>query len=164
MDELVAVGKLHSVYGVKGNIKFELFLDLYLPPEIYIKTEKGELVKAQIQTVDKKKGLIKFFGYDTPEKSKQLSNSYIYIDRNYLPKLGEDEYFIFELIDSVVVYEGREVGKVKKVDDRLPQTQLIIECNDGKVRYLPFVDKFIKKVDRQGKEISISPPEGWFEL
>lgn len=163
MEELVAVGKVHGTFGVKGNLKFELFLDLRLPEEIFLKRDDS-LINLKIQTVDRKKGLIKFYGYDNLEKAKELKNSIIYIPKNYLPKLKEDEYFIFELIDSDVYVSNKKIGKIKQVDDRLTQVNLVINCEDGKDRYLPFINQFIEKFDRDEKKIYIKPPEGWFEL
>ncbi|MCX7759752.1 MAG: ribosome maturation factor RimM [Hydrogenothermaceae bacterium] len=164
MEDLVAVGKLHGIHGVKGNIKFELFTDVKLPPEIYVKTPTGEMLKLKIQTIDRKKWLIKFFDYDTPEKSKELSQSLIYISKEYLPALGQDEYYIFELIGSEVFEDDKKIGKVEKVDDRLSQALLIIKCEDGKIRHLPFVNQFVEKVDTQNHRIYVKLPEGWFEL
>lgn len=163
MEELVAVGKVHGTFGVKGNLKFELFLELRLPQEVYLKTNQG-MVNLKIQTIDRKKGLIKFYGYDTLEKAKELRNSLIYIPQAYLPQLEEDEYFVFELVDSQVYMDDRRVGRIKDIDDRLTQVNLIITCEDGKERYLPFINQFVEKFDRQHKKLYIKPPEGWFEL
>lgn len=163
MEEVVAVGRIYGTFGVKGNLKFELFLDIKLPEDIYIKT-KDRLLKVKIQTIDRKKSLIKFYEYDDIEKAKELRNSLIYIPKNLLPKLQEDEYFVFELVDSQVYIDDKIIGIVKDIDDRLIQAHLIIKCSDGKERYLPFLNQFIDKVDRENRKIYIKPPEGWFEI
>ncbi|MEZ0323063.1 MAG: ribosome maturation factor RimM [Hydrogenothermaceae bacterium] len=164
MEDLVAVGKLHKVHGVKGNIRFELFIDVKLPEYVYLKTLAGEMLKLKIEMIDRKKWLIKFFDYDVPEKSKELSQSLIYISKKHLPTLEKNEYYIFELIDSEVFEDDRKIGKVEKVDDRLSQVLLIIKCEDGKTRHLPFVSQFVEKVDTQNHRIYVKLPEGWFEL
>lgn len=163
MEELVAVGQVYGTFGVKGNLKFELFLNLKLPQEIYLKNQNN-LINLKIQTIDRKKGLIKFYGYDTMEKAKELRNSIIYVPKTYLPKLDEGEYFVFELVDSEVYISDRKIGKVKDVDDRLTDANLIITCDDGKDRYLPFITQFVDKFDREEKKLYINPPEGWLEL
>lgn len=163
MEDLVAVGKVYSTFGVSGNLKFELFLEVHLPEDVYIKS-KDKLIHLKIQTVDRKKGLIKFRGYDTLEVAKELSNSLIYISKELLPEIGEDEYFVFELVESEVFVGEKKIGRVIKVDDRLPQVNLIIQCEDSRERYLPFINQFVEKVDRKEKKIYIKPPEGWFEL
>lgn len=163
MEELVAVGKVYGTFGVKGNLKFELFLDIRLPEDIYLKNN-NHTIKLKIQTIDRKKRLIKFYGYDNLEKAKELRNSVIYIPKALLPKPPKDEYFIFELIDSQVYVDNNFVGFVKDVDDRSTQVNLIIKCEDGKERYLPFISQFVEKVDRDEKKIYIKPPEGWFEI
>lgn len=163
MEELVAVGKVHSTFGVDGNLKVELFLDIYLPEDVFLKI-RDSFLPLKVQAIDRKKGTIKFKYYDTLEKAKELSNSLIYIPKTFLPATDEDEYFVFELVDSEVFQGERRVGKIVKVDDRLPQASLVIACEDGKERYLPFIEQFVGEVDRKGRRVYINPPEGWFEL
>ncbi|WP_297888496.1 ribosome maturation factor RimM [Sulfurihydrogenibium sp.] len=164
-DKVVA-GKIHSTHGVKGNLKLELYHEkIKLPEVIYIEDEEtGKLKPVDIEFIDRKKNLIKFKGYDTPEKAKELSQKLIYIDENLLPKLNKDEFYVFELEGCEVYFNEKYIGKVEKVDDRLPQVYLIIKCSDDKIRYLPFIKQFVKDVDTEKKKITITPPEGWFSL
>ncbi|MCX7739026.1 MAG: ribosome maturation factor RimM [Hydrogenothermaceae bacterium] len=163
MEEFVAVGKVYSTFGVDGNLKVELFLDIYLPEDVFLKI-KDSFLSLKVQAMNRKKGTIKFKNYDSLEKAKELSNSLIYIPKTFLPATDENEYFVFELIDSEVFQEKRKIGKIVKVDDRLPQASLVIACEDGKERYLPFIKQFVGEVDREGRKVYINPPEGWFEL
>jgi 16S rRNA processing protein RimM len=164
-DKVVA-GKIHSTHGVKGNLKLELYHEkIRLPDTVYIEDEEtGELKPIHIEFIDRNKKLIKFKGYDTPEKAKEITQKLIYIDKELLPKLGKDEFYIFDIEGCSVYFNDKIVGKVEKVDDRLPQVYLIIKCTDDKVRYLPFISQFVKDVDVENKKISITPPEGWFSL
>jgi 16S rRNA processing protein RimM len=163
--DLIAIGKIHAVYGVKGNLKFEIFIkNFYLPEEIYIKDEENELQPLNIETVDRKKGLIKFKNYDTPEKAKEISHKLIYIPEELLPKLGEDEFYEFQLIGMDIYYNDKLIGKVEKIDDRLSQAYLIIKCTDEKTRHLPFINEFVKDVKVEENKMQITPQEGWFSL
>jgi len=163
--DLIAIGKIHGTHGVKGNLKFEIFVkNFYLPEEIYIKDEENELQPLNIETVDRKKGLIKFKNYDTPEKAKEISHKLIYVPEELLPKLGEDEFYEFQLIGMDVYYNDKLIGKVEKIDDRLSQAYLIIKCTDEKTRHLPFINEFVKDVKVEENKMQITPPEGWFGL
>jgi 16S rRNA processing protein RimM len=166
MKGKVVAGKIHGTHGVKGNLKLELYHEkIRLPDTIYIQNEEtGDLKPLQIEFIDRVKKLIKFKGYDTPEKAKEISQKLIYIDENLLPKLDKDEFYIFQLEECDVYFKDKLIGRVEKVDDRLPQVYLIIKCVDNKVRYLPFINQFIKDVNVEDKKINITPPEGWFSL
>ncbi|WP_028950759.1 ribosome maturation factor RimM [Sulfurihydrogenibium subterraneum] len=165
-ENMVVAGKLHSTHGVKGNLKLELFHEkIRLPNIVYIEDEETkELVPLEIEFIDRVKKLIMFKGYDTPEKAKEISQKLIYIPQENLPKLNENEYYIFQLEGCEVIFKDKVVGKVEKVDDRLPQIYLIIKCTDDKTRYLPFINQFVENVDIENKKITVTPPEGWFTL
>lgn len=162
----VVAGKIHSTHGVKGNLKLELYHEkIRLPEIIYVEDEEtGELKPLEIEFIDRNKNLIKFKGYDTPEKAKEISQKLIYIEEEFLPKLSKDEFYIFQLEGCNVYLKDKIIGKVEKVDDRLPQVYLIIRCTDDKIRYLPFINQFVKDIDVENKKITITPPEGWFSL
>lgn len=61
-------------------------------------------------------------------------------------------------------FNGKIVGKIEKIDDRLSTAYLLIRCTDDKVRHLPFISEFVKEVDIDKQKILITPPEGWFSL
>lgn len=63
-----------------------------------------------------------------------------------------------------VIFNGKVIGKIIKVDDRLPTAYLIIKCVDDKVRHLPFIKEFVKEVDTEGRKVVVDLPEGWFSL
>ncbi len=164
-SDKVIIGKLHSTHGVKGNLKLEIFLKgFYLPKEIYIKDEEGNFIPLEIESIDRVKNLIKIKGYDTLEKAKEISQKFIYIPQDLLPKLDKDEYYEFQLLGLDVYFNGKLIGKIEKIDDRLSQVYLLIRCVDNKVRHLPFINNFIKSVNIKEGNIEISPPEGWFSL
>lgn len=165
MEELVIGGKIHGTHGVKGNLKIEFFNPrLRLPETIYIKDEKGNFIPLEIEYIDRRKNLIKFKGYDDLDKAKKIKQKYFYIPKSIVPKPSKNEYYEFQLLDSDVIFNGKNIGKIIKIDDRLSTAYLIIKCSDDKVRYLPFISQFVKDVDIENKKVEISPPEGWFSL
>ncbi len=163
--ELVIGGKIHGTHGVKGDLKVEVYPPNFkLPLKIYIKDENGDFKPLEIEAYSKRKGLIKFKNYDDLEKAKNLKHRYFYIYREQLPELEDDEYYIFQLIDKDVYFNEKFIGKVLNIDDRLSYAQLIIKCADGKVRYLPFINQFVKEVDEKNNRIIVDLPNGWLTL
>ncbi len=163
--ELVIVGKLYRTFGVKGDLRFEIFPpDLKIPQIFYIKDEKRGFIPITVDSVNQKKGLIRFKEFPTRELAKKITNKYLYLEKEKLPKLKEDEYYVYEIVNLDVYVDNKKVGKVIKVDDRLPDALLIIKDEEGKVRHLPFINEFVKEVNLKEGFIRITPPEGWFEL
>ncbi|WP_338046125.1 ribosome maturation factor RimM [Persephonella atlantica] len=164
-EEMVIAGKIHGTHGVRGDLKIEVFPPNFkLPPVIYIKDKKGNFLPLEVEAYSKKKGLIRFKGYDDLDKAKKIKHRYFYVEISKLPQLGKDTFYEYQILDADVIYNGKVIGKVVKIDDRLSTAYLIIKCTDEKTRHLPFIKEFVKEVDIENKKVYIQPPEGWFSL
>ncbi|GAB4019500.1 MAG: hypothetical protein Fur0010_21540 [Bdellovibrio sp.] len=83
----------------------------------------------------------------------------IYIDRKFLPKLEEGEYYLQDLMNLTVVdvESDNEVGKIRNLLDNGVQTILEVR---GKMNFeIPLVDAFVKKVDFEHNKIYILLPD-----
>ncbi len=163
--ELVVVGKLYRTFGVRGDLRFEIFPpNLEIPEKFYIKDQKKGFIPITVESVSEKRGLIRFKEFDTREKAKKITNKYLYLEKEKLPELEEDEYYVYQLIGLDVYMDDKKIGSVIKVDDRLPDVLFIIRDSEGKIRHLPFIKEFVKEVDLENGRVIITPPEGWLEL
>ena len=163
--ELIIAGKLHKTHGLHGDLKIEVYPPKFkLPEKIYIKDEEGNFKELKVEAYSKRKGLVKFEGYDDIDKAKEIKHRYFYVDKSELPELKEDEFYTYELIDKDVYFNDKKIGKVVNVDDRLATAYLIIECEDGKTRHLPFINQFVKEIDTKNNKIIVELPEGWLDL
>ncbi len=164
-EELVIAGKIHGTHGVRGDLKIEIFPPNFkLPPVIYIKDKEGNFIPLEVEAYSKRKGLIKFKGYDDIDKAKKIKHHYFYVPVSKLPETGKDTYYEYQLLDMDVVFNDKVIGKIIKVDDRLSHAYLLIKCIDDKVRHLPFIKEFVKEVDVENKKLYVNLPKGWFTL
>ncbi len=164
-EDLVIVGKLRRTHGLKGNLKVEIYPPNFeMPEKVYIKDRNGNFKELEVLNYSEDKGLIRFKGYENIDKAKTLTNKYIYTEEKNLPELEEDEFYIYQLKGKEVFFNGKRIGKVIEVDDRLFIANLIIKCADGKVRNLPFLNVFVKKIDDKNNRIEVEPPEGWLSI
>jgi 16S rRNA processing protein RimM len=164
-EELIIAGKLHKTHGLWGDLKVEVYPPNFkFPEKVYIKDDKGNFKELEVQAYSKKKGLIKFKGYDDIDKAKKIKHRYFYVEKSQLPELNKDEFYTYELIDMDVYSGDKYIGKVINVDDRLATAYLLIKCSDDKVRHLPFINEFVKEIDKENKKIFVELPEGWLEL
>ncbi len=163
--ELVAVGKLYRTFGVKGDLRFELFPpDMQVPLTFYIKDKEKGFIPVTVDKVSKSKGLIRFKEYDTREKAKKITNKFLFLEKEKLPQLGKDEYYIYQLIGLDVYQDNKLLGKIIQVDDRLPDVLLILKTPEGKEKHIPFINEFIKDINLEEGKIHVLLPEGWEEL
>ena len=83
---------------------------------------------------------------------------------NLLPKLTGDKFYFHEVIGFTVVDSSfGEVGTLVHINDKAAQPLFEIDC-DGKEVFIPMVDNFINKVDREHKIIHVNAPDGLIAL
>lgn len=164
-DDMVIAGKLHKTHGVKGDLKVEIYPPNFkMPQKVYIKDERGNFKDLDVLAYSKRKNLIKFKGYEDLEEAKKLRHKYLYVEKDKLPELKKDEFYVYQLIGKKVIFNGNYIGKVIEVDDRLSTAYLIIKCADEKIRHLPFINEFVKNIDDENNLLEVDLPQGWLTL
>ena len=79
-------------------------------------------------------------------------------------KMGGDKFYYHEVIGFTVVDANfGEVGQIVYINDKAAQPLFEID-RDGTEIFIPMVDDFIKKVDRENKIIQVEAPEGLIAL
>lgn len=74
--------------------------------------------------------------------------------------LKEGYFFFADLEGCKVVSEGKELGKVIRVEEFPAQVTLRVKALSGKEFFVPFIKVFIKGVDIENKIIDINYMEG----
>jgi 16S rRNA processing protein RimM len=81
-----------------------------------------------------------------------------------LPKLSGNKFYFHEVIGFTVVDANfGEVGTIVHINDKAAQPLFEID-REGKEIFIPMIDDFIKKVDRENKTIQVETPDGLIEL
>ncbi len=163
----VLIGKIIGAHGIKGEIKVKPETEIF---EKQIKKVKkltgyrGTLKKIfTIENIKPFKNvfIVKFKEIEDRNSAEAAINTSLFIKREELISLEEDEYFFEELIAlNVVTEEGDEIGKVKEILEMPANHILAIEKPNGKEILIPFIKQFIKKVDVKNRNIVITPIEG----
>ncbi|MBE6021477.1 MAG: 16S rRNA processing protein RimM [Clostridiales bacterium] len=159
------LGQIVNAVGLKGESKvypytdykerFEELDSLYIENTVY-KIEKvrymGEMA------------IIKFAGVSDRNAAEALKGKYLYIDRENARELGEDEYFVPDLIGLQVKDEaGENIGELCDVIQNSAQDVYEIKMPDGKTFMIPAVGEFILKVDMDNREMVVRLIEGMIE-
>ncbi len=90
----------------------------------------------------------------------------IYVDRDDLPLLSDDEAYLHDIIGMTIVDHSSD--KVLGILDavQFPSEQMLwsICTEDGQEILLPAVEEFIVSFDMEERCIYVSPPEGLLDL
>ncbi|MDM8568502.1 ribosome maturation factor RimM [Thiotrichales bacterium HSG1] len=148
MSNLITVGNINGLYGVKGWLKVFSYTDPidnifdYSPWQI-----QGRELILQDGCVHKKGIVAKFDLIDDRDAASKLLGLDIKIKREQLPLVQEDEYYWADLEGLAVInHEGINLGQV----DHLLETGAndVLVVTGGRERMIPFVPQHVvTKVD-----------------
>jgi len=169
-EDCFYLGKIVRKHSFKGEVVIKLDTD---EPELYQEMESifvdlgNNLIPFFIEKSLLQKGnqlRVQFEDFYTEEEAEGILKADVYLPLNLLPKLSGDKFYFHEIIGfkAVDINYGL-IGTIEGVNDKTAQT--LFEITDGdKEVFIPMIDDFIKKVDRENKIIEFETPKGLIEL
>ena len=169
-EDCFYLGKIVTKYSFKGEVVIKLDTD---EPELYKEMESvyvnlgNNLVPFFIEKSSLHKGnqlRVQFEDVYSEEDADAILKAEIYLPLDLLPKLSGDKFYYHEVIGFTVVDTNfGEVGTIVHINDKAAQPLFEID-RKGKEIFIPMIDDFIKKVDREHNTIEVETPEGLIEL
>lgn len=170
IEDCFYLGKIVRKHSFKGEVVIKLDTD---EPELYENLESvfvdigNNLIPFFITKSLLQKGTqlrVRFEGIDSEEDADAILKSDIYLPLEFLPKLSGNKFYYHEIIGFTVIdSDFGEVGKIASVNDKSAQPIFEIKKDEKEV-FIPIIDDFINKVDRENKQILVTTPEGLIEL
>ncbi len=165
--DLICVGAVSGAFGVRGEVRIKSFcadpaaIGAYSP--LYLQNGKNSYNIELTRTV--KGGFAAKLGeMANKEDADAMRGTRLYVPRDQLPSLPDDEYYHSDLIGlDVVDTGGAFCGKVTAVHDHGAGD--ILEISNARLKepaLLPFTMESVPTVDLAAKCIVIDPPEGMF--
>ncbi|MGN0624169.1 MAG: ribosome maturation factor RimM [Oscillospiraceae bacterium] len=167
MKRYLEIGKIVSVFGIKGEVKVQPWCD---SPEflcefdtLYYKS--GTPVNVVRSRVQKNIVVMKIEGVDTVEEAQKLRNRVLYMDREDV-ELEEGAYFVQDLISMKVVDadSGEEYGVITDVTETGANDVYHVRSSEGKMYYIPAIPDVVKETDIENGVMKIKPLEGLMDL
>ena len=165
-EDYVVLGKISSVYGIKGWVKVYSYTD---PMDRILEYGNWTLRQGERLTlveIDKGrshgKGMVAHIkGVDDRDVAKQYSGAEIVVPRDRLPELDEGEYYWYELEGLTVITTDEVVlGKVDYMMSAGASNDVLVvkgdaDSVDRKERLIPYVDQFIQDVSLEANRIVV---------
>jgi 16S rRNA processing protein RimM len=159
--DLVAVGRVIGVHGLKGELKVESLTDF---PErfdpgssLFLVTSDGEVRTAEVVASRAHKGrvLLTVKGVEDRTEAEKLRGSFFKIAQTDLTPLPEGQYYHFQLVGLTVRSEdGKELGRVEEVMPTGSNLVLTVRGSGGEV-LIPFIDDVIREVNLEGRSLTV---------
>ncbi len=164
-EDLIVIGKIVSVHGVRGDVKVYSFTD---PIENLLDYRRWTLRRGgEVQQARLVKGRVQgnvlvasLEGLTDREVARTYADFEICIPRSELPELTGDEYYWFQLQGLVVINQlGQVLGRVDHLLETGANDVLVVRPFDGSLddreRLLPYTDPCVLKVDLDAGEMQV---------
>jgi len=172
-QQLVQIAKLGKVVGLKGYIRLHNLSDFpsqFKKGASFFSDKKNKLT---IKTFNKARSIVLFEGFESVELAKELVNLNLYQTIEASRKtcaLAKDEFFYFDILKCTARDQQQVLGKVCDILE-LPNVHLLKIQTDQKLVekglsssfFIPYIDKFVFKIDLEKFEIHCSD-EAFFIL
>ncbi|MFW6215904.1 MAG: ribosome maturation factor RimM [Alkalispirochaetaceae bacterium] len=157
---LLAVGRIAGTHGLRGEVKVESYSGEFNHFEALGKVllRKGESERESSIESTKMSGgkvVVALEGVDSVEDAARLTGWEIFASRQKAAPLGDEEYYIADLIGMEVTCEGERVGVVSNVYDGA-QSELIEVDRGGRRSLFPFLKVYVTSVDPEGRRMELS--------
>lgn len=164
-DDLIVVGKIFSVHGVRGEVKVYSFTD---PIENLLSYRNWTLRRdgsvKQVELVSgrstQKDLVAKLKGLDDRDEARLLSGYEICISRSLLPNLTSGEYYWYQLVGLKVIDQlGQLFGKIDHLLETGANDVMVVKpCAgslDDRERLLPYTEQCVLAIDLGAGEMRV---------
>ena len=166
LDNFITVGKVLNSFGLKGQVKIEVYLeDLKLLKTVDIFCVGDALLKNKIQFLKntKQSTWIAAISYtENKEQADKLKGNFVYIEKKYLPSLMTDEFYYKDLKGlQIKINESVQKGFVNDVCNFGSGDILEVSLDDTKSTiYIPFNKDNVSEIDLANRTIILTPLKG----
>ena len=153
-DSYITIGQIKKPFGIKGCVSLRSFSDpsdniLNYAEHLFLKVSAPQ-EKLKLQNLKKQHNhyIATIEKILTPEDAILFSNNLIFMPKNKLNELKENEYYWHDLEGlTVKQYNSNKCfGKIKKIINTGANDILCIIANSNKEIYIPYIDQVIKSV------------------
>ena len=161
MEDLLQIGVITTTHGVRGEVKVFPTTDDPMRfkklKQVILDTGK-EQIELEVAGARFFKNLVilKFKGIDNINDVEQYRQKSLYVTRENAVPLGENEYFIADLIGlKVVSDEGEELGNLSDVLQTGANDVYVVSKENTPDLLIPAIRDCIRQVDIEGGTMQV---------
>ena len=165
MEQFLQVGVISSTHGIRGEVKVFPTTD---DPMRFKKLKKvlldtgRERLELEVQSVRffKQFAIVKFKGIDNINDIERYKGKGLFVPREDAVPLGEDEYYIADLIGMEVFTEDGHFGVVRDVMETEANEVYIVESDEHGEVLIPAIRQCVLDVNVEEKKMKIRLMDG----
>ena len=162
----VEIGLFIGPHGIKGEVKVKSFTEI--PENLFVYEEfflgnQTKPIKLKLVRKIKQNLICIVEDIKTRNEAEKFKNLILYVRRDNLPSLNDDEFYQRDLLDfQVYNLERHNLGFVTSFNDF--GGGLLVEVEKNKKRfYLPIGKPFLKDINYKDKEVILNIDLGFIE-
>jgi len=166
MQGFVEIGLFIGPHGIKGEVKVKSFTEI--PENLFVYEEfflgnQTKPIKLKLVRKIKQNLICIVEDVKTRNEAEKFKNLILYVRRDNLPSLNDDEFYQRDLLDfQVYNLERHNLGFVTSFNDF--GGGLLVEVEKNKKRfYLPIGKPFLKDINYKDKEVILNIDPGFIE-
>ncbi|MDO5135065.1 MAG: ribosome maturation factor RimM [Eubacteriales bacterium] len=165
MEDLLKIGVITTTHGIRGEVKVYPTTDAERFTQLeYLLLDTGrEMLRMEVKGVRFFKNLVilKFQGIDNINQIEMYKGKELWIPREEAQELGQDEYYIGDLMGMEVRLEdGQRFGVLKDVLETGANDVYVVETPEGREVLLPAIRECILEVDVEKNVMTIHLMKG----
>ena len=168
-ESMVLVGRILRPHGNRGHVLVlpeTDFIESRFAPGAIVMSQRAGIVTPMTITacrVHDGRPIVGINGVESINDAETLRGCELRVPADELPVLAPGQYWRHDLIGCVVQCEGRDVGRVIRVDDA-GTTLLVVADSSGQEVLVPLIDSICRRVDIAARAIEIAPMAGLLDL
>lgn len=161
------VGRAGKPHGIHGDVLVEIITDF---PERLVdgvrfglgdESAPGEFFEVHRARYHKGRWLLSVRGIRDRGIVEGWNGRYLFLPEQALDQLPEGYYYEHHLVGLECRAPGGEViGKVTGLDPGVGQSRLVVRCEGGRERLVPFVPEIVREVNLEDGHVVIDAPPG----
>ncbi len=164
MSDLVLLGYIARAFGIGGGVVIKLINQqsdsFAVSKQLLLKWPSGQERAVTVRAI-MHGGRVFFDGVLDRTQAEALKGAEVWLNRNDLPKLDDDEFYLTDLLNARVIdMTGAPLGEVIGFASNGPQVLLELKTIAGHVALIPAVKPIIHHIDYAAKIITLDAPNG----
>ncbi|SIS07280.1 16S rRNA processing protein RimM [Aquipseudomonas alcaligenes] len=165
VEDLIVLGKITSVHGVRGEVKIYSFtdpMDNLLDYTAWTLKRDGEVKQVELVSgrLQGKVLVAKLKGLDDREVARTFAGFDICVPRALLPDLDDGEYYWHQLEGlKVIDLQGQLLGRIDHLLETGSNDVMVVKpCPgslDDRERLLPYTEQCVQQVDLAAGEMRV---------
>jgi 16S rRNA processing protein RimM len=169
-SELLLLGKVLKPHGLEGILRIQSFAEsagsFEKAGRLVLRKpgRPGSAFPVLSARPHKNIVLLRLDGLDSVEKAEEYKDAGVYIHKEDLDQIDEDEYFWYELIGLEVYLDtGSRIGTLTKVLATGANDVYVIQTGETEIM-IPAIHDVIEEIDLDGKRMILTNMEGLLDL